>query len=53
MVSESWFVLLFTNHGLKDNQDEGDFFDEAALFYFQKNSLSTSDGERESARGSL
>jgi hypothetical protein len=39
---------------LKDNQDESDFFYEAALFYFpEKNSLSTSDGERDGARGSL
>jgi len=34
-----WHVLvdsLFTNHGLKDNQDESDFFNEAALFIARK-----------------
>jgi hypothetical protein len=31
-LSQPWLAPLFTNHGLKDNQGESDFFDEAALF---------------------
>jgi hypothetical protein len=33
MVIMSWLIFCSTNHGLKDNQDEGDFSQGAALFF--------------------
>jgi hypothetical protein len=50
---QAWLVPLFTNHGLKDNQDESDFFDGAALFYAQEKSLLAARAALEALPGSL